>query len=195
MSNYNELKSIWKKLRIHGQIKNFSSHILWALETDTGQAVAHQLQPMSKSPPETDVDAFKRMDGKSIENHSSWWKFYDFSTVDIFDPETGDELLVSVITKTPVTDEYFGKERKITYSTLIRWGQPLRLITGVARDKRKNIIGYFVDDLGLIGKQQALVMTCHGQIDNARPVFPASGLPYIRTRRDKELMNNISNSG
>ena len=40
--------------------------------------------------------------------------------------------------------------------------------------------------------EQALKMTYRHEIDNARPVFPVSGRPYIRTRKDKEFFNNLS---
>lgn len=38
-------------------------------------------------------------------------------------------------------------------------------------------------------------MTCSGEIDNARAVFPANGNAYIRTRRDRELFNNLEVKG
>ena len=42
-------------------------------------------------------------------------------------------------------------------------------------------------NVGWIEFDQALKMTCQHEIDNARPVFPVSGRPNIRTRKDKEF--------
>jgi hypothetical protein len=54
------------------------------------------------------------------------------------------------------------------------------------------IIAYNVSNVGWVAFEKALKMVCHHEIDNARPVFPVSGQPYIRTRRDNELSNNLS---
>jgi hypothetical protein len=65
-------------------------------------------------------------------------------------------------------------------------------VTEVKRDKKKRITAYYVTGAGWIDKHAALEMVCNGEIDNGRPVFPGSGDPYIRTRRDEELFNNLS---
>lgn len=65
---------------------------------------------MTNSPNGVDVDAFRRFDGKPIRGHKSWWKFYDFSTVEIFDK--GDDLRTSVVSQTPVSEVEFGGTRK-----------------------------------------------------------------------------------
>jgi len=192
MITVQELKSIWKKIGIKGQVKNFSSKPLWVLETDKGKPIAHILLPMTKSPIETDIDAFKRKDGKAIENHTSWWKFYDFSIAEIID--SGEGLKISIISKTAVSDKEFSPDNPngITYDETLIWGVPIQLITDIKRDKNKNILSYFVTGAGWVEKVQVLEMTCYGKIDNARPVFPKSGEPYVRTGRDQELLNNIS---
>src|SRR3989339_1530720 len=191
MSTYEELKKIWKRLRINGQVKNYSSKKLWVLETNTGVAIAHILLPGQKSPQKIDADAFKRVDGIPVEKHFSWWKFYDFSTVDVFDDN--QELLISVITKRSVDDsEFEGSQRKIQYNKNSNWGERIRLIINVVRDeKNKRIIGYQISDIGVIGFDQVLEMVCNGEIDNARPVFSNSRKPYIRTQKDKKCLNNI----
>ena len=79
------LKRIWKKLGVKGQVKNYSSKPIWVLETDSGKSIAHLLPPMTKSPNGVDADAFRRVDDKPIQGHKSWWKFYGFSMVEVFD--------------------------------------------------------------------------------------------------------------
>jgi len=192
VSAYEELKSIWKKLSVKGHVKNFSSKSLWVLETDKGRPIAHILLPMTKSPQTVDVDAFRRKDGGAIEGCSSWWKFYDFSNAEVYDSSKG--VKVSQITKTAVTDDEFspGNRNGITYDEALIWGLPIQLVTEVKRDKKKNIVSYFVTGVGWVNKETVLEMTCRGEIDNARPVFPKSGEPYVRTRRDQELLNNLS---
>lgn len=189
MNLYNSLKLIWKKLGINGQVKNFSSKELCALENDSGAPTAYRLPPGYKTPLNVDCDAFKRADNIPIEKHKNWWKFYDVSTVEIHDQ--GNSIKVSDITKTAVDEVHFGK---ITYKNEI-WGTPIQLVTDVKRNKQKQITGYLVTRVGLISPDQALTMACHHEIDNARPVFPKGGIPYIRTRRDLELPNNISTKG
>ena len=184
---FQDLKSIWKSLGIKGHVKNYSSTYLWVLETDRKRAVAHLLAPGKKSPIEVDADAFRRKDGRPIEGHASWWRFYDFSTAEVFGQT--NELGVSVITKTAVPDLRFAK---VTYDNSKSWGDPICLVTDVKRDKKeKNIISYFVTGTGWVEPDQFLVMVCHHKVDNARPVFPSGGRPYVRTRRDPELFNNI----
>jgi len=75
------------------------------------------------------------------------------------------------------------------------WGEPIRLIDDVKRNKKKRVVAYHVTGLGWVKAKEAFELTCCHEIDNARPVFPKSGAPYIRTRRDPELFNNISAKG
>jgi len=188
MGTYESLKKIWKKLGVKGQVKNFSSVELWVIEGRNGP-VARRLPPGYKTPPKVDTDAFKRVDSIPIEGHKNWWKIYDVSTAEIFDDKKS--LRVSAITKLAVEERHFGKPTYRDES----WGSPIQLITNVKRNKKKRVTGYFVTRVGWVDVQQALKMTCHHEIDNARPVFPKQGDPYIRTRRDPELFNNISVKG
>lgn len=190
MGFYGSLKATWKKLGIKGQVKNFSSKKLWVIENDSaGKPVARWLEPGFKTPIEIDVDAFKRADKGAIEGHKEWWKIYDFSTAEIFDK--GNSLRVAAITKTAVSENHFGEPIYKNES----WGLPIQLVLDVKRDKKKRIEAYQVSNVGWVDFETALKMTCYHEIDNARPVFPASDEPYIRTRRDKELFNNLSNKG
>lgn len=188
MGLYESLKKIWKKLGLKGQVKNFSSVTLWVLGTDGG-TIARKLLPGYKTPPKEDVDAFKCVDNRPIEGHRNWWKIYDGSIAEIFDDKKN--LRVSVIMKTAKDENHFGEPAYRDET----WGSPIQLVTNVKRNKKKRITGYFVTGAGWMTVEQALKMTCHHQIDNARPVFPKQGDPYIRTRRDPELFNNISVKG
>jgi hypothetical protein len=183
------LKSIWKKLGINGQIKNFSSQELWALETDTGAPVARRLLPGFKTPPSVDCDAFKRTDKKPIEGHDNWWKFYDVSTAEVFD--ASDSLRVSALTKVAVDENHFGK----TDYRNEPWGSRIQLVIDVRRDHHKKITAYLVSDVGWVSPDKALSMACLHEIDNARPVFPSGKPPYIRTKRDLDMPNNLSVKG
>jgi hypothetical protein len=42
---------------------------------------------------------------------------------------------------------------------------------------------------------EMLAMTCDHEVDNARPVFPGGGKPFIRTRRDQDLIINLEAMG
>jgi hypothetical protein len=188
MGIYESLKKVWKKLGIGGQVKNFSSVDLWVIENESGP-VARRLPPGFKTPVKVDVDGFKRFDGIAIDGHKNWWKIYDVSTAEIYDAKKS--LRVSAITKRAVEEVHFGKP---TYLNEV-WGSPIQVITDVKRDKKKRITQFLVSNVGWVDVEQALKMTCRHEIDNARPVFPEQGKPYIRTRRDPELFNNISAKG
>ena len=191
MSIYLDLKAVWKKLKIKGQVKNYSSIELWIVETDTqGKPVARILPSGHKTPKEIDVDGFKRMDAKPIQGHNNWWKFYDFSTVSITSSDNG-KLKISVITKTAVKENHFGKVSYI-YE---RWGEPLVVIADVRRDLSNRIISYYVSGYGWLDFSTTFRMTCYHEIDNARPVFPKNGKPYIRSKRDEYLFNNFDMKG
>ena len=188
MNIYDSLKRLWKELGIRGQVKNFSSKRLWVIETDSGVPIARWLESGFKTPQNIDVDGFKRFDGVPVAGHPNWWKIYDFSTAEIFN--AGQDLRVSAISKTAVDENHFGKPLYKQES----WGTPMKLVIDVRREK-KRIVAYCVTNVGWIEFDQALKMTCQHEIDNARPVFPVSGRPYIRTRKDKEFFNNLSGKG
>lgn len=192
MDVYRKLKKIWKKLGLKGHVKNFSSKSIWVLETDSGIPIAHLLKPMTKSPPEVDCDAFKREDGLPLDGHSDWWKIYD-SNAEIFD--LGKDVQISVIAKTVVDDKKFVQSpAKIKYDKS-DWGVPIRLVTDVQRDKKKRVTAYLVNGIGWVEPTKMLAMACRHEVDNARPVFPEGSKPFVRTRRDEELFNNLESKG
>lgn len=190
MNMYDKLKAIWKKLGIDGQVKNYSDVDLWVVENIThNRPVAYILPPGFKTPAKIDVDGFKRGDGKPIQGHKNWWKFYDFSTVDVY--KDGRGLRLSVVTKIAVPEGHFGKVQYLKR----KWGEPIVAILDVKRNSSGNIVSYLVSGYGWLDFETAFKMTCHHEIDNARPVFPSRGKPYIRSKRDKKTLNNFSKKG
>jgi hypothetical protein len=188
---YQSLKKIWKLFGIHGHAFNYSSKPLWVIDGNDGVATAHILSPMTYSPPDVDIDGFKRVDGKPIEGHLSWWKIYD-SSVEVFDK--GSNLRISMVTRTAVTDKDFTK-KQVKYDDSLKWAFPVQLVNNVERDKNKKIIAYNITNIGWLDPETVLELTCKGEIANARPVFPAHGQPYIRTRRDRDMFNNLETKG
>jgi hypothetical protein len=146
---------MWKKLGVNGQVLNYSTKTLWVLETDTGKARAYKLPGGYRTLPTIDFDAFKRVDGVSIEGHKNWWKFYDFSNVEIFDGNK-NKLKISVISKAAVHEEHFQELKYLDVVT----GRPLQVIVDVKRGKNKKIISYFVTELGWLDFDKTLELTC-----------------------------------
>ncbi|MEW6056482.1 MAG: DUF3892 domain-containing protein [Bdellovibrionota bacterium] len=192
MDSYQILRKIWKKLGFKGRIINYSSKLLWIVQGEEGIATAYILPPRTRSPQNVDVDGFRRLDGKPIEGHKSWWKVYDASTIEIFDD--GEGIRTSKVKRKPVTDEEFTK-KGIKYNKSENWAVPIKFIDDVQRNKKKRTTKYHVTNVGWVKPDVALSMTCNGEIANARPVFPSTGKPYIRTKRDREVFNNLEVKG
>ena len=149
MDTYQTLKRLWHKLGFKGHINNYSSKPLWVVVGTGDKAVAYLLPPMTKTPPNIDADGFRRVDGKPVQGHKSWWKIYSGSTMEIFD--NGDDLKVSVIKKTPVDDsEFAGKDKKVIYEDSKQWAVPIKLIDDVQRNKKKRITKYHITGVGWV---------------------------------------------
>lgn len=192
MNLYAELKQVWKKLGINGQVKNYSNIPLWVVETDSSDhPVARILSPGFKTPSSIDIDGFKRVDGKKIQGHKNWWKFYDFSTVEVYTDGRG--LRVSAISTTPVSEKHFGR-KNVEYINAL-WEGPLTVIIDIKRNSNRRIVSYYVSGYGQLDFETTFKMTCYHEIDNARPVFPKNSEPYIRSKRDKQTLNNFSKKG
>ncbi|MGB0454063.1 MAG: hypothetical protein ACPGJV_10150 [Bacteriovoracaceae bacterium] len=192
MSTFSYLKSIWKKLGINGSVKNYSKIDLWVVENDTtGGPVARVLPGGFKTPKGVDFDGFKRVDGKAIQRHKNWWKFYDFTTVEV--STDGRGLRVSAIAKVAVSEKHFNNKKPRYLKG--KWGERLTVILDVKRNSKKKTIAYNVSDHGWLDFETTFKMVCHHEIDNARPVFPQRGNPYIRSKRDKSILNNFSKRG
>lgn len=104
-----------------GQVKNYSSHELWVVETDTGNgAVAHKLYPGQKSPDHIDADGFRAVDGTPIDGHTAWVKIVDLSTATVEDSEGA--LKRGCLLCLSVDDNEFGEVR---FDLTENWGEPV----------------------------------------------------------------------
>lgn len=182
-----KLKKLIKKLRGKGAVKNHSTKTLWVVEnTSTGKPIAHKLGPGRRSPPNIDADGFKRVDGKPVQKHTSWWKIRNHTTADIYDK--GNGLIVRIIVMKKVKEDEFGN---VKYAPSPGWGIPLRNIVGV--HKKKGVIQqYLVEKIGWISKAQAINMTSKGLINNAVVAISRAGNTYLRSRPDNILSNNFT---
>jgi hypothetical protein len=105
----------------NGQVKNGSSHTLWVVETDSGSAIAHKLEPGRQSPSSIDADGFKAVDGTPIDGHNSWVKIVNISTADVKD--SGQQITRGCIVCSSVGENEFGN---ITYDNSARWGESMQ---------------------------------------------------------------------
>jgi hypothetical protein len=105
---------------LNGQVKNHSSKMLWVVETDSGQAIAHKLAPDLQSPGSVDADGFKAGDGTPIDGHTSWVKIRDFSTADVKDSRS--QLERGCFFCEDVEENEFGN---VTFDDADAWGEPI----------------------------------------------------------------------
>lgn len=119
--------------------------------------MAHKLKPNFRSRLSFDIDGFKRVDGKPIENHKFWWKISGYTTADIFDKGQGVGVDVSI--KFNVPDHQFGA---VKYDHSDDWGIPIRAISKVELDRTRKIKRYYVEDLGWISRHRAMKLTAQG---------------------------------
>jgi len=170
-----------------GSIRNFSSIVLWVVETDTGPALAHCLFPKMKSPPKIDADGFKRKDGITINNHMAWWKVRGHTTTDIYDSQKTLKVIGSFVKQ--VSEKEFGEVRYIDGAG---WGVPIQQITQVTTNKKGKITKYYIPEIGWISKKDAITRAAHGLIDNVVLVFPrGKKRPYLRALPDHRWENNL----
>jgi hypothetical protein len=104
-----------------GAVINYSSKTLWVVNTDSGQAIAHKLATMRRSPKGCDADGFKAVDGTPVNGHTSWVKVTDISTAGVSDGPNG-ELTRGCIACYNVDENEFGA---VTYMAAEGWGEPL----------------------------------------------------------------------
>ncbi|MGK5090454.1 DUF3892 domain-containing protein [Deltaproteobacteria bacterium TL4] len=172
---------------LKGTVKNYSSVPLWVVETDNGKAIAHLLATKRKSPKHTDADGFKRVDGKSIYDHASWWKIYSGTTADIYDYGNGLTINISIMRRVPE-----NQFEEVTYDSSEDWGEPMKYVTDVKKGKTGAIEKYFVEEIGWLPKSETVALAEQGQIDNAVVVHSSSGPAYLRSRPDQKKSNNFS---
>lgn len=184
------IENLWQKFKGNGKVLNYSSTDIWVVETNTnhphGPAIAHKLKPRTKSPLEFDIDGFKRVDGKAIENHSAWWKIFGYTTARL--RADAQNVSVDVPIKIKVPENQFGS---IDYDKSENWGVPIREVTKIEFDKQKKIKRYFVTELGWLTRDKAIKMTARGLLDNVVLVQPRRGSPYLRARPDSIISNNF----
>jgi hypothetical protein len=63
-------------------------------------------------------------------------------------------------------------------------------ITGVQRNKKKTITFYRIETLGWVSKAEGIRLTLQGKVD-AVVAHSRSGSPYLRTRPDKSITDNL----
>ena len=143
---------LWK-----ATVRNYSSKILWVIETTTKKkgfhAVAHQLKPGMKSQKKIDGDGFRRFDNGVIEGHREWWKIENHFQAYVYDKSRGLKALV-VLYKRKVSMKEFGE--KIFYDPSNHWGEKIIHIVDVDRDKEGKIKSYFVEEKGWVVKDKAI---------------------------------------
>ena len=68
------------------------------------------------------------------------------------------------------------------------------LITKVMKNKKQTIIAYFVKTLGWVNKPEAIQLAQQRKID-AVVAHSRNGNPYLKTRPDITVVNNLKNLG
>ncbi len=68
---------------------------------------------------------------------------------------------------------------------------PLKSISKVLKNKKGTIVAYYIDSVGWIDKPQAITLARRREVD-AVVALSRSGNPYLRTRPDVVVENNLS---
>jgi hypothetical protein len=133
---------------VAGDIRNESSKTLWVIETDTGSARAHQLNPGLWSPASVDADGVKAVDGTPISGHGSWWKVTDISTATVKDAPNGG-LQIDCLTCPRVGENQFGTVYYVPATEEEGWGR-------APADTGCSCLGCFVLSVALAGGAAAV---------------------------------------
>lgn len=67
-------------------------------------------------------------------------------------------------------------------------------ILGIKRNKKKTIISYLIETIGWVSKAQGIALTRQGKVD-AVIAHSRSGNPYLRTRPDNSIEDNLDYMG
>ena len=67
-------------------------------------------------------------------------------------------------------------------------------ITGVRKNKKGTIIEYLIEVIGWVSKAAGIELTHQGKVD-AVIAHSRNGAPYLRTRPDKSISNNLESMG
>ena len=99
-------------------VRNRSSKAVWVVETDSGPAIAHILNPGKISPSGVDTDGVKGVNS-SINGYNSWWKLPDLTGLTtIYDNGRGG-LTIACNACFKVPEDKFGN---IQYRDDPNWG-------------------------------------------------------------------------
>jgi hypothetical protein len=180
-------EKIKEKLR-PGQVLNHSSKALLVIENSSGtEPIAHLLEPKRKSPPAIDADGFRRADGKTVFGHTAWWKIFNGTAIDIW--QIGSDVLVPTSLMIPVSGQHFGS---FSIDKTSGWGSKLKYVTARIINKKGKVTGYLAEGIGRISKKQAIQLTKSGDLDNVIVVQNQRGTPYLRTKKNLTMMDNLS---
>ena len=147
----------------YGSILNLSSKTLWVVETETGRATAHLLEPSARSPRGIDADGVKAKDfGVTISNHDSWWKFR-LIEVEVIDD--GPNLAIRRCVYPACYDGGPGEFGDVTFNSESGWGQPI-----LAREREEVERSQYLD---------AAAIAEHARVTRAKQLL-ADGGTYLR---------------
>ena len=104
---------------LNGQVKNYSSKILWVLESGGGKFTAHKLAPNQQSPADIDADGFCTVDGTPIDGHQQWVKIVDIATAEVKD--NGEQLTGGYLFGGAVEDEFSN----VQFDESDGWGEQI----------------------------------------------------------------------
>ncbi len=176
-----------------GEILNRSSVPLYVIDTTTNEgvsgkppAVIHILAPGRKTPKGIDADGFKRVEGKPIQGHTSWWKIRSISTAVIRDE--GSDLKSSAILESKVKEDEFGPYE---IDSNPGWGEPITDVTSVIKNKKNQTIGYALQNGDRLSLAEAVALAHQGKLDNVYVFKSSKGAEFLRSRPDAEPLNNL----
>lgn len=105
---------------MNGQVKNYSSKLLWVLASKGDQMYAYQLASGCQSPTNIDADGFCAVDETLINGYKGWVKIVDLCTAEI--KEKAGQLTSECMFCGNVEDREFGK---VKYIYEDNWREPI----------------------------------------------------------------------
>ena len=177
-----------------GQVVNLSKIALLVIETTTNEgkkdavpAVVHILLPMYQTPHEVDVDGFKRADGGTIWNHSSWLKIRDTSWIEVYSSTEGVRVESYIGRIFRDGNRFVDKVDNKTFGDYVvdtsPWGMRLKIVADIVHDKKKKTIGYLLNDGTQLKKTEALAMAEKNEIYNVSIVTRSDSGSHLRRKR------------
>ena len=105
---------------MNGQVKNYSSKLLWVLVSKGDRMYAYQLNSGYQSPSNIDADGFCAVDKTPIDNYRGWIKIVDICTAEVRD--RAEQLTSECMFCGNVKDQEFGKVKFVYESN---WGEAI----------------------------------------------------------------------